>query len=221
MRSIRIYGLTGGTGSGKSAAARRFEEHGIPVVDADKVGHRILAPGGAAEDAVKAAFGDDILTEGRIDRAKLGSLVFGNPQALEKLNHLVQPALFLGIAEDMERLAQAGHAHAIIDAALLAEGGRKEGILCGLILVLADRELRVKRLVELRGMSPEEAEQRIDAQTDPDTKIRAADWLIHNTGTLEDLYNRVDHIVTAIHHGELPRAPRQMAYTHEAVCWRI
>jgi len=221
MRSIRIYGLTGGTGSGKSAAARRFEELGIPVVDADKVGHRVLAPGGAAEDAVKAAFGDGILTDGRIDRAKLGAIVFGDDKALQILNRLVQPALFLGISEELERLAEDGHMHAIIDAALLAEGGRKEGILCGLILVLADHDLRVRRLVELRGMTPEEAETRIAAQTPPEKKIQAADWVIHNTGSLDDLYNRVDHIVTAIKHDDEHGSYGHVAYEREAVCWRI
>ena len=221
MRSIQIYGLTGGTGSGKSAAARRFEEQGIPVVDADKVGHRILAPGGAAEDAVKAAFGDDIVTDGCIDRDKLGKIVFADPKALEMLNRLVQPALFLGISEDLERLAEDGYMHAIIDAALLAESGRKEGMLCGLILVLAGHDLRVKRLVELRDITEEEAERRIAAQTPPEKKIQAADWVIHNTGSLEDLYNRVDHIVTAIKHDEVRSSYRKVAYASEAVCWRI
>lgn len=221
MRSIRIYGLTGGTGSGKSAAARRFEEHGIPVVDADKVGHRVLAPGGAAEDAVKGAFGDRVVTNGHIDRAKLGAIVFADQGALATLNRLVQPALFLGISEDLERLAEDGYMHAIIDAALLAESGRKEGILCGLILVLADHDLRVRRLVELRGITEEEAEQRIAAQTPPEKKIQAADWVIHNTGSLEDLYNRVDHIVTAIKHDELHGSYGRVAYASEAASWRI
>lgn len=221
MRSIRIYGLTGGTGSGKSAAARRFEEHGIPVVDADKVGHRVLAPGGAAEEAVLSAFGDGIVTGNHIDRAKLGAIVFADADALDRLNRLVQPALFLGISEDLERLAEDGYGHAVIDAALLAESGRKEGILCGLILVLADHDLRVQRLVELRGLSVDEAEQRIAAQTPPEKKIQAADWIIHNTGSLEDLYNRVDHVVTAIKHDDSHGRFGEIAYASEAVSWRI
>src|SRR5690606_21653418 len=69
---MKIIGLTGGTGSGKSTAARRFEERGIPVIDADRIGHELIAPGGAAEQAVIAAFGEDILESGTIDRAKLG-----------------------------------------------------------------------------------------------------------------------------------------------------
>jgi len=221
MNSIRIYGLTGGTGSGKSAAARRFEHHGMPVVDADKVGHRVLAPGGAAEVAVKAAFGDDILTEGRIDRAKLGAKVFSDAEARRTLNHLVHPALFLGIAEDLERLAEAGHTHAVIDAALLAENGRKESILHGLILVLADHELRVRRLVELRGLTVEEAERRIAVQTPAEKKIQAANWIIHNTGSLEELHNRVDRIVTAIQHDDDRVRSRPMSHAREAVYWRI
>lgn len=220
MRSIQIYGLTGGTGSGKSLAAQRFVECGIPVVDADKVGHRILSPGGEAERPVREAFGESILTEGCIDRAKLGDIVFRNADALATLNSLVQPALFLGISEDLQRLAEDGHQHALIDAALLAETGRKEGILCGLILVLADHNLRVQRLVDSRGMSVEEAERRIAAQTPPEKKVRAADWIIHNTGTIEDLHNRVDHVVTAILHEDIPSSAAAYGQ-HEALCWKI
>ena len=90
---MRIYGLTGGTGSGKTEVAERFLATGIPVVDADRIGHALIAPGGAAVDAVRNAFGDRILSCGRIDREKLGRIVFTDADARNRLNAIVHPAI--------------------------------------------------------------------------------------------------------------------------------
>ncbi|MBI1319724.1 MAG: dephospho-CoA kinase [Candidatus Hydrogenedens sp.] len=191
---MKIYGLTGGTGSGKSTAARRFEERGIPVIDADRVGHDLLAPGGAAERAVIDAFGDDILTSGTIDRAKLGARVFADPEALQRLNGLVHPALFGEIARRVGEYALQGRNAVIVDAALLAENGRKEDWLEALILVTAPVEARVARLRDGRGIDEAESRRRIAAQTDPESKRAAARWVVDNGGGLVALYEQVDAI---------------------------
>ena len=102
-----IIGLTGGTGSGKSTIGRRLSERGFSVIDADLVGHDVIAPGGAAEAGVIAAFGEVILSEGRIDREKLGRRVFGDPEALEQLNGLVHPAIFSEIGRRCIEFAEA------------------------------------------------------------------------------------------------------------------
>lgn len=192
---MKIIGLTGGTGSGKSSAARRFEEHRIPVIDADQIGHSLIAPGGAAEVPVIQAFGEGILTSGVIDRAKLGAVVFNAPEQLTKLNSLVHPRLFQTIATQCQQHASRGEAHVIIDAALLAEHGQKEDWLDALILVVAPPATRVKRLANGRGIPADVAQQRIEAQSNPELKRPFAKWVIDNGGSVEHLHQQVDAIV--------------------------
>lgn len=191
---MHLIGLTGGTGSGKSEAGRRFESHGIPVLDADAVGHMLIAPGGALETAVVEAFGRDILTENRIDRKKLGALVFADAQKRAQLNALLHPAIREEVGQRCADLAGKGYRVAILDAALLAERGTLDPYLRGLILVLAPRETRAARLVASRGMDAAAAELQIDAQTPPEKKRAVADWIIHNDGTIQDLHLQVDTI---------------------------
>jgi dephospho-CoA kinase len=190
---MRIYGLTGGTGGGKSEAARRFASHGIPIIDADAIGHEVIAPGGAAEQAVAAAFGPAILTDGAIDRAKLGALVFRDDDARKKLNSIVHPAIGMAIAMRCAALAEENEL-VLIDAALIAENGKKEDYLNGLILVLCPDALRVQRLVANRNIDEAEARRRIAAQTPPERKLALADWVIDNSGGIEALHARVDEI---------------------------
>lgn len=199
---MRIYGLTGGTGSGKSEAAKRFAAHGIPIIDADAVGHEVIAPEGIAEQDVINAFGLDILTDGAIDRAKLASRVFNNPEALHTLNSIVHPAIKMTIAVKCAALAEAGHEVVIIDAALLADSGRKDEFLSGLIVVTAPEDVRVRRLVAMRGFSEEDARRRIRAQVPPERKLALADWVIDNSGDMDNLYAQVDSIAGELkHHG--------------------
>jgi dephospho-CoA kinase len=195
---MRIYGLTGGTGSGKSEVARRFMELGIPVIDADKVGHQILEPGGIAVEAVVQAFGEKVLTNARIDREKLGALIFSDEIARRTLNAIVHPLIKRGIAERCVERAQQGHPAVLVDAALLAESGRREEWLDGLIVVTCRDDLRLKRLVESRGINAAMARLRMAAQTPPELKIPLADWVIENEGTIEQLRERVDEIASAI-----------------------
>lgn len=197
--SLRIYGLTGGLGSGKSEAGRRFAHHGIPVIDADRIGHDVIAPGGAAEQAVKEAFGEAVLTSGTIDREKLAARIFSDEAARRRLNELVHPLIARTIAMQCGELAGKGHERVIVEAALLAENGRREEWLDGLILVLCSLEERLHRLESSRGIPREAAERRMAAQTPPERKMDAADWIIDNSGTLEALHERVDEVVRALY----------------------
>ena len=196
---MRVYGLTGGTGSGKSEAAKRFAERGIPVIDADAAGHALIAPGGAAEAGVIRAFGETILTHGRIDREKLAAVVFDAEESRCMLNALIHPAIFAEIGAQCARLAEAGYAAVMIDAALLGEGGAREPWLAGLVLVLASRETRARRLAASRGMAAAEIARRMAAQTPPEHKRSIANWVIENEGGIEDLHRRVDEIAESIH----------------------
>ncbi|MCH8203857.1 MAG: dephospho-CoA kinase [Candidatus Hydrogenedentes bacterium] len=191
---MKIYALTGGIAAGKSEASRRFEQLGIPVIDSDSIGHEALETGGAAEKQVLEAFGDEILTEGRIDREKLAAIVFADPEALERLNRLVHPAVLKAIAARTAKLAEEGHDAAIIEAALHAEDGKLREGFAGLIVIHCPPETRIRRLMKGRGMSEEEASRRIEAQTPPETKLHLARWVIMNTGDIAHLHEQVDAI---------------------------
>lgn len=191
---MKIYALTGGIGSGKSEAAKRFESLGIPVIDADRIGHEVLEPGGAAELGVIEAFGDAIVSAGRIDRKKLAERVFGDPSALKQLNSLTHPAVLEEISRRTARLAQQGHERAIIEAALHAEDGKLADWMAGMILVTCPESIRVDRLVRGRGMSEADARARIAAQTPPERKVPLATWTIVNDGDLANLHRQVEGI---------------------------
>jgi dephospho-CoA kinase len=195
---MRIYGLTGGTGSGKSEVARRLQELGIPVIDADKVGHELLEPASPIFHDLVATFGTQILSEGKLDREKIGRIVFSDPDLLQRLNAIVHPRIKQIIGERCLALAQEGHRAVVVDAALLAENGKKDPWLSGLVLVVSDRNLRLRRLVEIRGMTPEQARMRIEAQSLPEDKVPLADWLIHNEGTIEELREQTDSVAAAM-----------------------
>lgn len=192
---MKIYGLTGGIGSGKSEVGRRFTDRGVPVLDADTVAHETLESGGAARDGVLEAFGDRILTCGRIDREKLGAIVFRDAKALKTLNGLVHPAVRTTIAQRCAELMQEGHDAVIVEAALYGEDGRLSPEMSGLILVTCPQKERIRRLVANRGMSEEEALRRIEAQSPPEKKRAIATWIIENGGTLDEMDRQVDTIV--------------------------
>lgn len=195
---MRVYGLTGGIASGKSEVARRFEELGLPVIDADRIGHALLEPGGEAAGAVLEAFGYDVETCGKIDREKLAKVVFPDREARLRLNAITHPAIAGKIAARCAELARDGHAAVIVEAALLAEDGTRDAWLDGLIVVVCPAETRLCRLVELRGMDRAQARMRIEAQTPDDVKRPAADWAIANTGTLEELRVRAEGVAKEV-----------------------
>lgn len=195
---MRIFGLTGGIGAGKSEAANRFRERGIPVIDADRIGHETLEPGGAAEQRVIDAFGDRILSDSRIDRQKLGEVVFNDEEARHRLNAIVHPAILQEVSNRIAELDQTGHDVAIVEAALLAEDGRLQDWMAGLILVTSPEDTRVQRLTGRRGMTQADARARIRAQTDPAQKAELAQWVIENDGDLENLYAQVDAVAKEI-----------------------
>ena len=189
---MRIIGLTGGIGSGKTEVGRRLETHGFPVINADHVGHELLSPEHPIAHCVIDAFGQDILENGKIDRKKLGALVFGDKQALERLNGIMHPELKQEIRRRCDLYDQQGHSIIIVDAAILGENGMLDPWLDGLILVLADMETRVHRLTEVRGMTENEARARIAAQVPPEQKRPLATHVLENNGSLKDLYTDVD-----------------------------
>jgi len=181
-------GLTGGIGSGKSTAAKILAEFGAPVIDADKVAHTTYVPGGAAYDAVIAAFGTEIVAVDRIiDRKKLGALVFGNPDRLNKLTSIVWPATFKSIRAQLDGLRASGEKMPIVvEAAILIEANWQP--LCDEVwLVRASRQAVIERIEHQRGLKPTETEARIRAQLSDDERAKHASLVIDNDGSLDAL----------------------------------
>jgi dephospho-CoA kinase len=201
---MRIFGITGGIGAGKSEAARAFERRGIPVIDADSVGHAVIEPGGAAHDAVLRVFGNGILAnDGSIDRARIAARAFADPDACRQLNAITHPAIYAEIARRCVELGEQGAQTVIVEAALLGERGTVNPMFEGLILVSCPVQERIRRITgPPRCMDRAEAERRIAAQSDPESKRPLAKWVIENGGDLENLQHQVGAIVAEL------RAPR-------------
>jgi dephospho-CoA kinase len=181
-------GLTGGIGSGKSTAAKILAEFGAPIIDADKVAHTTYAPGGAAYDAVITAFGTEIVAVDRtIDRKKLGAIVFGNPERLNKLTSIVWPATFKSIRAQLAGFRASGEKMPVVlEAAILIEANWQP--LCDEIwLVRASRKAVVERIERQRGLKPAETEARIRAQLSDDERAKHASLVIDNDGSLDSL----------------------------------
>jgi len=181
-------GLTGGIGSGKSTAAKILAEFGAPIIDADKVAHTTYAPDGAAYDAVIAAFGAEIVAVDRtIDRKKLGAIVFGNPDRLNKLTSIVWPATFKSIRAQLDGLRASGEKMpVVVEAAILIEASWQP--LCDEIwLVRASRQAVIDRIERQRGLKPAETEARIRAQLSDDERAKHASLVIDNDGSLDAL----------------------------------
>lgn len=181
-------GLTGGIGSGKSTASKILAELGAPVIDADKVGHAIYAPGGPAYQDLIDAFGEGILGSDRtIDRRKLGPIVFADPAALKRLNSIVHPKMFVRMREMVGEMRDRGEERPIvIEAAILIEANWQP-LFDEIWLVVASREHVVERVERDRGMKPEQTEARIRAQLSDDERRKHATAVITNDGTLDDL----------------------------------
>jgi len=184
ISTMRIFGLTGGIGSGKSIVARMFREEKIPVVDADRISREVTAPGKPAHDEIVRRFGAQILlSDGRINRKKLGAIVFSDPGKRTELESITHPTISEGIRDAVSALASEGHAVVIVEAALILEKGR-QGICEAVIGVRCERRLQVDRIMGRDGISREEALRIVSSQMDPEEKALASDYVIDNSGDL-------------------------------------
>jgi len=182
-------GLTGGIATGKTTVVSMLRELGCRVLEADKIAHQMIEPGGAAYDEVVREFGRDILTtEGFVDRPKLAAIVFADPARLTRLNAIVHPPV---LAEQSRQLAAIEksdpYAIALVEAALLIEAGFDK-LLEYLVVTWCTPEQQLERLTQQgsgRGLTIEQARQRIAAQMPVEEKRRRADTVIDCSGTLE------------------------------------
>jgi dephospho-CoA kinase len=189
--SRMILGVTGNIASGKSETARLLQQKGCALVDADAVAHELYGYDRVLVQQIAAEFGQDVVwTNGTLNRGKLGSLVFGRPDAMAALNRIVHPALIAAIRERMRSSMRVMN-RVVLDAALIVELGFYTEV-DYLVLVSASVPVRLVRLMERSGLTEDEAMRRIESQIPEEAKLQHADFVIKNETTKEYLHEQVD-----------------------------
>ena len=192
-----MVGLTGGIGSGKSTVATMLAERGAVVVDADRLAREAVAVGTEGYRAVVDRFGPEVVAgDGTLDRRALAGVVFDDPGALADLNAIVHPPVRAAIAERVAELAGTD-AVVVLEIPLLVESGRSYGA-AQVIVVDCPEGVAVRRLVQGRGMDEADARRRIAAQASRDERLAAADVVIDNAGSLDDLERQVNAVWAAL-----------------------
>ncbi len=191
---MRVIGLTGGMGTGKSEVAAALAELGAEVIDADAEGHLAYRSGTPGWERVVGLFGRDILGPGgEVDRSKLGSIVFGDPMALAELNEAVHPLIRERIEARLAELATGSTGVAVVDAALLYQAGWDD-LTDEVWVVTAPPATVAERLGAQRGMSEPTLRRRLEAQGPTEALARRADVTIDNAGSLRELQDRVGRL---------------------------
>jgi dephospho-CoA kinase len=182
-------GLTGGIGAGKSEVSRRLAGHGAVVIDADAIAREVVEPGTDGLAEVVGAFGPGVLgPDGRLDRPRLGEVVFADPERRDRLNAIIHPRVGARMTE-LEREAGPG-AIVVHDVPLIAEGGRA-GAYDLVVVVDAPPRVQVERLIRNRGMTRDQAKARMAAQAGRQQRLAIADIVIDNSGSLAELDRQV------------------------------
>ena len=193
---MKVIGLTGGTGSGKSTVAAYLEKKGCIIIDADKISRDLTKPGGEALEPIRRRFGADVFFEdGSLDRKKLGGIVFSDDAKLRSLEEITTDIVIKKILEKVEHLKKNGfNGTVILDAPLLFECGMKD---CTdeNWLVTCDLENRIQRLIDRDGISRQSILDRMANQLSDEQKRMMADRVIENSGRLTDLYSRSDRFI--------------------------
>lgn len=194
LADMYLIGLTGGIASGKSTIAGRFAEHGAVVIDADVLSREAVEPGTPGLAAIEQRFGPGVIdAAGALDRPALGAIVFADEQARADLNAIVHPEVK---RRSRARIAEASadpEAIVVYDVPLLVETGRKDEFDL-VVVAAAPREVRARRLVEIRGLDRGEAERRIAAQATDAQREAVADVVIDTSGSIQETLAQVDAV---------------------------
>ncbi|MCG9969383.1 dephospho-CoA kinase [Pelotomaculum terephthalicicum JT] len=190
-----IIGLTGNIGSGKSTVSRYLESLGSTVIDADQVAREIVQPGSPALKEIVRVFGTRVLnSEGALDRKKMGSIVFTDPDARVKLNGITHPRIVEAIEKEklkLNNLPGSRDKLLVIDAPLLIEAGLHKSV-DEIWVVKVDDQKQIERLIERDGLSDEEAKKRVAAQMPQAEKLKYARRVIDNNGSPEETKRQID-----------------------------
>jgi dephospho-CoA kinase len=192
-------GLTGGIASGKSTVGQMFVDLGCRLIDSDRITHQLLDPGQDVHAAVVEAFGHQILApDGTIDRRILGDVVFRDPGARAKLNAIVHPAVFRRQQEWLREVEAAdSNAIAIVDAALMIEAGTYKNY-DKVIVVICSPEIQKQRLRARSTLSEEQIDARIRSQMPMEEKVKFADFVVDNSGSIEATREQVERTYRAL-----------------------
>jgi len=200
-----VVGLSGGIGTGKSSVARLFAEAGAVVIDADAIVHELQAPGTSLLAEIAEAFGPEVLrADGSLDRERLGSIVFRDPEARRRLGAIVHPKVGAEMLRRLEAARAAGARLVVLDIPLLFEGrkaGTGSAALLGFdasVLAYAPEALQIERQIARDRCSRDEALRRIRAQLPIEEKRALADHVIDNSGALADTARQVRDLVTLL-----------------------
>jgi dephospho-CoA kinase len=196
-RRVRIWGLTGNIGSGKSTVARMLAAGGIPVIDADLVAREVVEPGKPALREIASRFPGVLRRDGSLDRKALAARVFADAGERAALNAIIHPRIAEEVALRMATLAEAGERVAVYEAALIVENGLQRD-LDGLIVVSASPKTRIARMRLRDGTSESEAEARIASQLPEEEKARHATVVIDNSGSEADLVAQVERVIARL-----------------------
>jgi dephospho-CoA kinase len=188
-------GLTGGIASGKSTVSKMLQDKGCTIIDADEVAHDLILKGNPGYALVVEAFGAQILdSAGEIDRKKLGAVVFENPPLIETLNRILHPEVIRQILMTWDIIqAEQLQAKVVVDASLMIESGFHKSFR-HLIVVTCTLQQQIDRLMARHGFSEQQARQRISAQIPLEQKVRLADYVIDNSGSLDSTSAQVDKL---------------------------
>jgi len=192
-----LIGLTGGIASGKSVVGKRLAELGAVHIDADLLARQVVEPGTPALVRIAEEFGPSVIAaDGSLDRAALGAIIFTDADKRAALNAITHPAVWKATAELIAR-ARAADPHAVVvyDVPLLVEAAADRPLKFDLVVVVhADPETRIARMIELRGMSREEATHRLNSQASDAERLAIADVVIDSNGTLEHTLQQADEL---------------------------
>lgn len=191
---MRIIGLTGGMGAGKSEVARILGRRGIPVINADQLAREVVEGGSPGLKAIVRKFGKGILrADGSLDRKGLARRVFAKAKDREALEAITHPLIRVRIEAHLAVLEEGTTPVCILESPLLFESAQ-DALCDAVISIVADMPLRAKRVKRREGLSTEEFTQRVNAQITDETRRRLSDMVIENNGSLEDLRRSVNRI---------------------------
>jgi len=190
-----VVGITGGIGSGKGLAAEFFRSRGAAVIDADEVARDLAQPHSPLLADIARAFGGEMLREdGSLDRGKLARRVFGDPEAVARLNAMTHPPIASEISRRVRELAAREKAEVVcVVAPLLLEAGLEDTV-DRLLVMVADEEERIRRVIARDNLREEEVRQRMAAQMAPEEQRRRADWVVDTTPGREEARRQLEAI---------------------------
>jgi dephospho-CoA kinase len=192
---LKLVGLTGGIGTGKSTVARMIRDLGVPVIDADLLAHQIVEKGQPAHAEIVAAWPEVVDSGGEIDRRRLASHVFAHPAARKRLEAITHPRIWQRVQELTDELFRQGFRLAFLDAALLVETGLHRR-LEGLVVVTAGEAQQVSRVMSREGCTPSQARARMRAQLPLEAKRRQATAIIDNSGDQAATRRQVEELLS-------------------------